>query len=185
MESASHLLTLLERVDRNRQERATKQNDSSSRGHLIVKLIMESRPSHHATAGVSGTTMTVMTSALTFVDLAGSERSRQNDDEDKLRLKEGSNINKSLLALGTVIRLLAAGSLHHIPYRNSKLTRILQPALGGNGRTAIICTVSPCHSQLEYTRSTINFAQHAKKVTTQPRVNQVKDTKAQIKSLQA
>ena len=199
VEGAAHLHTLLETIDRRREVRGTRMNDNSSRSHLIVKLTIESRPSSqsvvqqasngHQQKEQPAAAMTVKTSALTFVDLAGSERSRHagtDDTEgDKQRLKEGSHINRSLLALGTVIRMLSTGGNgKHVPFRDSKLTRILQPALGGNARTAIVCTVSPCLGHLEYTRSTINFALAAKKVTTRPHVNEVKDTKAQIRTLQ-
>jgi centromeric protein E len=76
-----------------------------------------------------------------MVDLAGSERQSQTQATGQ-RLKEGGNINKSLLTLGNVIAKLSVGESQHIPYRDSKLTRILEPALGGNSRTAIICTIT-------------------------------------------
>ncbi|CAG9462974.1 unnamed protein product [Pedinophyceae sp. YPF-701] len=129
----------------------------------------------------------VISSRLYFVDLAGSERARTaeiGDQMDSARLKEGSHINRSLLTLGSIIRELSNGNGRgHVPYRNSKLTRILQPSLSGNGRTAIICTVAPEASQADNTRNTLHFAQTAKKVTTRPMVNRVVDSEAVMRKL--
>ncbi|MCH83113.1 centromerE-associated protein E-like, partial [Trifolium medium] len=86
----------------------------------------------------------VRVSVLNLVDLAGSERATKTGAEG-VRLKEGSHINKSLMTLGTVIKKLSEGVESqggHVPYRDSKLTRILQPALGGNANTAIICNIT-------------------------------------------
>jgi len=191
-----HLHSLLATVHARRTVRDTRLNDSSSRSHLIVRLSMESRPSsagpapgaHRVARPADRAAVSVMSSTLTFVDLAGSERSRAValDDGDRRRQVEGSHINKSLLTLGTVIRLLGNEKTKgkHIRFRDSKLTRMLQPALGGNTRTAIICTISPSLGQLDNTRSTISFAQHAKRVTNAPKLNQVVDAKAQIRQLQ-
>jgi centromeric protein E len=112
-------------------------------------------------------------------------------------LKEGAHINKSLLTLGTVIKKLSKQegyvvlymitsnlSRGHIPYRDSKLTRILQPALGGNSRTAIICTVTPAAIHCEETHSTLKFASRAKTITNKPMVNEVLDDQAMLKRLQ-
>jgi centromeric protein E len=85
-------------------------------------------------------TKAVKVSVLNLVDLAGSERAAQTGAEGE-RLKEGGHINKSLLTLQRVIAALSEGQASHVPFRESKLTRILQPALGGNARTAIICAV--------------------------------------------
>ncbi|XP_019165489.1 PREDICTED: kinesin-like protein KIN-7E isoform X2 [Ipomoea nil] len=100
------------------------------------------------------------------------------------RLKEGCHINRSLLTLGTVIRKLSKGRNGHVNYRDSKLTRILQPALGGNARTAIICTLSPARSHVEQSRNTLLFACCAKEVTTNAQVNVVMSDKALVKHLQ-
>ena len=106
-----------------------------------------------------------------MVDLAGSERVGHTGAEG-IRLKEGGHINKSLLTLGTVIGKLSE-SQPHIPYRDSKLTRILQPSLGGNARTAIICTVTPASQFVEETLSTLKFASRAKAVKNRPEMNEV------------
>ncbi|KAK8585154.1 hypothetical protein V6N13_139092 [Hibiscus sabdariffa] len=100
------------------------------------------------------------------------------------RLKEGCHINRSLLTLGTVIRKLSKGRTGHIPYRDSKLTRILQNALGGNARTAIICTMSPERAHVEQSRNTLLFANCAKQVRTNAQVNLIMSDKALVKQLQ-
>ncbi|GER55442.1 kinesin motor family protein [Striga asiatica] len=113
----------------------------------------------------------------------GSERASQALSVGQ-RLKEGCHINRSLLTLGTVIRKLSKGRQGHVNYRDSKLTRILQPALGGNARTAIICTLSPARSHVEQSRNTLLFASCAKEVSTNAKVNVVMSDKALVKHLQ-
>ena len=120
----------------------------------------------------------VLVSVLNLVDLAGSERVAKTGAEGQ-RAKEGASINKSLLTLGVVINKLAEdGSKNggagggHVPYRDSKLTRILQPA-GGNSKTAIVCAMTPCVSHVEETSSTLRFATRAKNVTNQAKRNEV------------
>ncbi|CAL5328158.1 unnamed protein product [Camellia sinensis] len=100
------------------------------------------------------------------------------------RLKEGCHINRSLLTLGTVICKLSKGRNEHVPFRDSKLTRILQSSLGGNARTAIIRTMSPARSHVEQSRNTLLFASCAKEVTTNTQVNVVISDKALVKHLQ-
>ncbi|KAI7749607.1 hypothetical protein M8C21_030120 [Ambrosia artemisiifolia] len=123
-------------------------------------------------------------SSLNFVDLAGSERASQTN-ADGARLREGCHINLSLMTLTTVIRKLSVGKRSgHIPYRDSKLTRILQHSLGGNARTAIICTLSPASSHVEQSRNTLFFATRAKEVTNNAQVNMVVSDKQLVKHLQ-
>ncbi|KAM2639893.1 hypothetical protein FF1_026968 [Malus domestica] len=124
-----------------------------------------------------------LTAVVNFVDHAGSERASQTLSAGA-RLKEGCHINRSLLTLGTVIRKLSKGRSGHVPYRDSKLTRILQSSLGGNARTTIICTMSPAHSHVEQSRNTLLFASCAKEVTTSAQVNVVMSDKALVKHLQ-
>ncbi|KAG6465964.1 hypothetical protein ZIOFF_076189 [Zingiber officinale] len=112
-----------------------------------------------------------------------SERASQASSAGA-RLKEGCHINRSLLTLGTVIRKLSEGRNGHIPYRDSKLTRILQSSLGGNARTAIVCTMNAAHSHVEQSRNTLLFANCAKQVVTNAQVNVVMSDKALIKHLQ-
>ncbi|XP_075493040.1 putative inactive kinesin-like protein KIN-7B isoform X2 [Primulina tabacum] len=126
----------------------------------------------------------ILTAAVNFVDLAGSERASHSLSAGT-RLKEGCHINRSLLTLGTVIRKLSKGRNGHIPYRDSKLTRILQTSLGGNARTAIICTMSPARSHVEQSRNTLLFASCAKEVRTNAQVNMVMSDKALVKHLQS
>ena len=113
-------------------------------------------------------------SQLNLVDLAGSERASHTAAQG-LRLKEGGHINKSLLALGSVIGKLSekGSSSTHIPYRDSKLTRILQPSLGGNAKTGIICTVTPAVFHLDESLSTLRFASKCTNVTNKPQVNEI------------
>ena len=111
-------------------------------------------------------------SALNLVDLAGSERLSRTDASGS-RMKEGANINLSLLTLGAVISKLSQGSPGHIPYRNSKLTRLLSSSLGGNAKTAVLVTISPADINRGETRSSLRFADRAKKVINQARVNAV------------
>ncbi|KAE8729255.1 Chaperone DnaJ-domain superfamily protein isoform 1 [Hibiscus syriacus] len=125
----------------------------------------------------------VLAASVNFIDLAGSERDSQTLSSGA-RLKEGCHINRSLLTLGTVIRKLSKGRNSHVPYRDSKLTRILQNALGGNARTAIICTMNPDRSHVEQSRNTLSFASCAKKVATNAQVNLVMSDKALVKQLQ-
>ncbi|MBA0586740.1 hypothetical protein Gorai_017469, partial [Gossypium raimondii] len=126
---------------------------------------------------------TSLASSVNFIDLAGSERASQALSTGA-RLKEGCHINRSLLTLSTVVRKLSKGRQGHINYRDSKLTRLLQPCLGGNARTAIICTLSPARSHVEQTRNTLLFACCAKEVTTKAQVNVVMSDKALVKHLQ-
>ncbi|KAL0384027.1 UNVERIFIED_CONTAM: Kinesin-like protein KIN-7F [Sesamum radiatum] len=153
----NHLKELLSICEAQRQIGETSLNETSSRSHQILRL--------------------------NFVDLAGSERASQALSVGQ-RLKEGCHINRSLLTLGTVIRKLSKGRHGHVNYRDSKLTRILQPALGGNARTAIICTLSPARSHVEQSRNTLLFASCAKEVSTNAQVNVVMSDKALVKHLQ-
>ncbi|XP_065851046.1 kinesin-like protein NACK2 [Euphorbia lathyris] len=173
-----HLRHLIGICEAQRQVGETSLNDKSSRSHQIIRLTIES-----ALRENSGRVKSFIAS-LNFVDLAGSERASQTN-ADGTRLKEGSHINRSLLTLTTVIRKLSGGKRSvHVPYRDSKLTRILQPSLGGNARTAIICTVSPALSHLEQTRNTLSFATSAKEVTNNAQVNMVVADKSLVKQLQ-
>ncbi|KAE8703840.1 Detected protein of unknown function [Hibiscus syriacus] len=113
----------------------------------------------------------------------GSERASQTLSAGA-RLKEGCHINRSLLTLGTVIRNLSKERNGHIPFRDSKLTRILQSSLGGNARTAVICTLSLARTHVEQSRNTLFFASCAKEVTTNAQVNVVVSDKALVKQLQ-
>ncbi|KAJ9567306.1 hypothetical protein OSB04_003272 [Centaurea solstitialis] len=157
LRDSTHLRELIYVCEAERQIGETALNEMSSRSHQILRL--------------------------NFVDLAGSERASQTMAAGA-RLKEGCHINRSLLTLGTVIRKLSKGGNGHVPYRNSKLTRILQNSLGGNAKTAILCTICPAHSHLEQSRNTLLFASCAKHVNTNAQVNVVMSDKALVKQLQ-
>ncbi|KAL9662385.1 hypothetical protein QQ045_027218 [Rhodiola kirilowii] len=179
LEDWSHLQDLLSVCDAQRHIGETSLNEMSSRSHQIIKLTVESSAHEYLTAENTS----ILSATVNFIDLAGSERASQTASVGA-RLKEGSHINRSLLTLGTVIRKLSKGRTGHIPYRDSKLTRILQNSLGGNSRTAIICTMSPAHSHVEQSKNTLLFASCAKEVTTRAQVNLVMSDKALVKQLQ-
>ncbi|KAI5079403.1 hypothetical protein GOP47_0004882 [Adiantum capillus-veneris] len=176
----NHLLRLLEVCEARRQTGETALNDISSRSHQIIRLTIESSPRAMAEGPVKS-----LIAVLNFVDLAGSERVSFTHSEGTT-LKEGCYINRSLLTLSTVIRKLSdpnRSKAAHVPYRESKLTRILRNALGGNARTAIICTMSSSNKHLEQTRNTLFFASYAKEVTNRAQVNVVISDKDLIKQL--
>ncbi|KAF3633416.1 kinesin-like protein KIN-7F [Capsicum chacoense] len=175
----NHVIHLLSICEDQRQIGETSLNETSSRSHQIIRLTIESSASEHLGRDNSSNLL----ATLNFVDLAGSERVSQSLAAG-IRLKEGCHINRSLLTLGTVIRKLSKDKTGHIPFRDSKLTRILQPSLGGNGRTAIICTISPARSHVEQSRNTLLFASCAKEVTINTQENVVMSDKALVKHLQ-
>ncbi|XP_055833971.1 kinesin-like protein KIN-7D, mitochondrial isoform X3 [Solanum dulcamara] len=119
---------------------------------------------------------------LNLIDLAGSESSKT--ETTGLRRKEGSYINKSLLTLGTVIGKLSEGKASHVPYRDSKLTRLLQTSLSGHGHVSLICTVTPASSNMEETHNTLKFASRAKRVEIYASRNKIIDEKSLIKKYQ-
>ncbi|WOH03718.1 hypothetical protein DCAR_0623118 [Daucus carota subsp. sativus] len=174
-----HLKELLSVCEAQRQVGETSLNETSSRSHQILRLTIESSAREFVGKGKS----TTLAASVNFIDLAGSERASQALSVGQ-RLKEGCHINRSLLTLSTVIRKLSKGRHGHVNYRDSKLTRILQPCLGGNARTAIICTLSPSLSHVEQSRNTLLFASCAKEVTTNAQVNVVMSDKALVKQLQ-
>ncbi|XP_031385160.1 kinesin-like protein KIN-7F isoform X2 [Punica granatum] len=175
----NHFQELLAVCEAQRQIGETALNETSSRSHQILRLIIES--STRELLGKDNSSMLAAT--VNFVDLAGSERASQSLSAGA-RLKEGCHINRSLLTLGTVVRKLSKGRTGHIPFRDSKLTRILQSSLGGNARTSIICTMSPARSHVEQSRNTLLFASCAKEVTINAQVNVVMSDKALVKHLQ-
>lgn len=186
--SVNDVMAMLAAGEQTRAVGVTNMNERSSRSHTIFTLRVESRQIHSMTDGDAldddpDDGVAVRSSSLTLVDLAGSERVAFTKAEGQ-RLKEGGHINKSLLTLGTVINKLSSGesrSAAHIPYRDSKLTRILQPALGGNARTAIVCAVTPSLIHLDETLSTLRFASRAKKVTNNAQCNEYLDDRAKLR----
>lgn len=149
-------------------------NEGSSRSHTLCRIIIES--STTAPDGVVTRTL----SELNLIDLAGSESAKVERTRDH-RL-EGGFINKSLLTLGTVIAKLADGQAAHIPFRDSKLTRLLQRSLTGHGaRIAIVCNITPASSQAEETHNTLKFASRAKLIHIHAVRNEILDDKSMIK----
>ncbi|KAI9204997.1 kinesin motor domain-containing protein [Polychytrium aggregatum] len=153
----------------NRHVGETNINEFSSRSHTIFRIVSSGASLEDVPSAA------VKVSTLNLVDLAGSERVGHTGAEG-VRLKEGGHINKSLLALGNVIKKLTeeGSAASHVPYRDSKLTRILQSSLGGNARTSIICTVTPAAAYIDETHSTLKFAGKAKQVKNKPEVNEVR-----------
>jgi len=154
---------LLSEGAKRRVAAATDMNAESSRSHAIFTLKVEHiRDEGHVTVG-----------KLHLVDLAGSERqSKTNVLPDSCRFKESTHINLSLSALGNVISALTDNKGGHIPYRDSKLTRILQNSLGGNARTLMICNVSPADSNHAESLQTLRFASRAKTIKNRPSINE-------------
>lgn len=148
---------VLRRGSLNRHVGATAMNSESSRSHGVFILSVESQ---RQDLGVLNRRI----SRFYLVDLAGSERQKQTEAVG-LRLKESGSINRSLSALGNVIKALletSEGKIRHIPYRDSKLTYLLKDALGGNSKCTLIANISPSIINLEETLSTLKFAQRAK-----------------------
>ncbi|XP_021728458.1 kinesin-like protein KIN-7N [Chenopodium quinoa] len=175
---AEQVHKLLEAGEVNRHFGETNMNVRSSRSHTIFRMVIESK-----TKEMDGSSSdAIRVSALNLVDLAGSERIAKTG-ADGVRLKEGKHINKSLMVLGNVINKLSEGAKQrgHIPYRDSKLTRILQFSLGGNAKTSIICTVAPEEVHVEETRGTLQFANRAKRVTNCAQVNEILTDAALLK----
>ncbi|KAK1140626.1 Kinesin-like protein kip2 [Aspergillus melleus] len=175
VQSPTQLLRVIARGDHARRTGSTQFNARSSRSHAVVQIVVESR--ERAPASTSQDRRSgmapggVRVSTLSLIDLAGSERAA----EDKERRTEGAHINKSLLTLGTIISRLsddkdkpastADREGRHLPYRDSKLTRLLQPALSGNSLVSILCTIQlggAANLQVAETLNTLKFAARAK-----------------------
>ncbi|XP_061315110.1 kinesin-like protein KIF11 isoform X1 [Pezoporus flaviventris] len=164
---------ILERGAAKRTTAATYMNAYSSRSHSVFSITI-----HMKETTIDGEEL-VKIGKLNLVDLAGSENIGRSGAVDK-RAREAGNINQSLLTLGRVITALVERA-PHIPYRESKLTRILQDSLGGRTKTSIIATVSPASVNLEETLSTLEYAHRAKNIMNKPEVNQKLTKKALIK----
>ncbi|KAI9203725.1 P-loop containing nucleoside triphosphate hydrolase protein [Polychytrium aggregatum] len=166
---------------RNRTIAETNMNDTSSRSHCILTLMIHQWPSP-VTASAAVAVGPQKVSKIHLIDLAGSERC-DGTQATGLRLREGININQSLLALTNVIHALTA-SQKHIPYRDSKLTHLLSDSIGGNSLTLMITCVNPARSCYEETISTLRFAERVKKVTNRARIN-VEKTSLRISELES
>ncbi|KAL2757060.1 hypothetical protein ACRALDRAFT_1075762 [Sodiomyces alcalophilus JCM 7366] len=166
IKNATEGIQVLQDGSLKRQVAATKCNDLSSRSHTIFTITTFVRKKTE-----DGSEEMVSAGKLNLVDLAGSENIQRSGAENK-RAAEAGLINKSLLTLGRVINALVDKS-QHIPYRESKLTRLLQDSLGGRTKTCIIATISPAKSNLEETMSTLDYAFRAKNIRNKPQLNAV------------
>mmetsp|Transcript_27020 Transcript_27020/g.61188 ORF Transcript_27020/g.61188 Transcript_27020/m.61188 type:complete len:1318 (+) Transcript_27020:423-4376(+) len=178
--SAGQIKTLLQEGESRRRFGVTNMNAHSSRSHVMVRLSIEmrrvaSKPLHPLRQSWGKDKPNVV-STLNLVDLAGSERANKSGTSGQA-LKEGSFINKSLLTLGTVISNLSEGKLAHIPYRNSKLTRLLATALGGNAKTCMITCISPASGNVMESLSTLRFASRAKRIVNVVHKNEIMTVK--------
>ncbi|KAL0325531.1 UNVERIFIED_CONTAM: Kinesin-like protein KIN-4A [Sesamum radiatum] len=169
----------LEQGSLSRATGSTNMNSQSSRSHAIFTITMEQMRRLHPGTSSDGNLNDCMTeeylcAKLHLVDLAGSERAKRTGS-DGLRFKEGVHINKGLLALGNVISALGDEKKRkegvHVPYRDSKLTRLLQDSLGGNSRTVMIACISPADINAEETLNTLKYANRARNIQNKPVIN--------------
>ncbi|XP_077328929.1 kinesin-like protein KIF7 [Lithobates pipiens] len=198
VEGLDEVLSLLEVGNAAKHTGATQVNTHSSRSHTIFTVTMEQRrvvgrvtrmtDGDNSFAPAFGQ---VLSSKFHFVDLAGSERILKTGNTGE-RLKESIQINTGLLALGNVISALGdpKRKSSHIPYRDSKITRILKDSLGGNAKTVMISCISPSASDFDETLNTLNYANRAQNIKNKATINckkdaeRVEDLQQQIKSLQ-
>ena len=162
--NSNDMLKILKRGNRNRTQEATGANETSSRSHAILQVSVEYKDKN------SGIDIEIKFSKLSLIDLAGSERASATQNRG-IRLIEGANINRSLLTLGNCINALCDASMKgnkkpYIPYRDSKLTRLLKDSLGGNARTVMIANISPSINTFEDTYNTLKYANRAKNIKT-------------------
>uniref|UniRef100_A0A8D0ENZ0 Kinesin-like protein n=1 Tax=Strix occidentalis caurina TaxID=311401 RepID=A0A8D0ENZ0_STROC len=157
--SAEQLLEMLANGNRNRTQHPTDANTTSSRSHAIFQIYVKQQDR------TGGLTHNLQVAKMSLIDLAGSERASVANTKGE-RLREGANINRSLLALINVINALAEtkSKKSHIPYRDSKLTRLLKDSIGGNCRTIMIAAVSPSVLAYEDTYNTLKYASRAKEI---------------------
>eukprot|EP00210_Caulerpa_lentillifera_P006284 g6003.t1 len=176
---------------KNRSVGETLMNKDSSRSHSIFSIIVETSTPDEVDSG-KGNADRIRVGKLHLVDLAGSERQSKTGSTGN-QLKEATNINLSLSALGNVISALVdrQGQGGHIPYRDSKLTRLLQDSLGGNTKTLMIANIGPADYNYEETLSTLRYANRAKNIKNKPRVNEdpkdalIREFQEKITSLKA
>ncbi|CAH0474736.1 unnamed protein product [Peronospora belbahrii] len=179
--STEHVLSLVEVGNLHRHMAMTESNDQSSRSHVVFRMVIESQAKRNSRD--RGEVTPVRSATLNIIDLAGSESVRLANTTGQ-SLEEGKFINRSLLTLGHIIWKLSRDrhrtglgsnqtpSTPHLPYRNSKLTRLLQPSLGGQAQIAIVCTASPSVECLAETHNTLKFASRARRVRNRVVVNE-------------
>jgi kinesin family member 5 len=190
VKSTADALSLLLKGHQNRAVASTRLNSHSSRSHAVLILRVDRRvPLKTPTAD---STHQLLRGTLHLVDLAGSERAKRSGVEG-IHLEELKAINLSLSALGNCIAALAKAATPslsstrprpHVPYRDSKLTRLLQDSLGGNAKTSLVITVTDEEASANETHSTLQFGSRARRVVVRARVNAVKDWKAMFEALQ-
>ncbi|XP_012681607.2 kinesin-like protein KIF3B [Clupea harengus] len=151
--------------NQNRSVGSTNMNEHSSRSHAIFVITIEC-----SETGLDEECH-IRVGKLNLVDLAGSERQAKTGAQGE-RLKEATKINLSLSALGNVISALVDGRSTHIPYRDSKLTRLLQDSLGGNARTVMVANIGPASYNVEETLTTLRYSNRAKNIKNKPRINE-------------
>ncbi|XWS29796.1 hypothetical protein CRYUN_Cryun24cG0061200 [Craigia yunnanensis] len=173
------MATCLEQGSMSRATGSTNMNNQSSRSHAIFTITLEQMCKIQSVSAVNDNPDEDMgeeylCAKLHLVDLAGSERAKRTGS-DGLRLKEGIHINRGLLALGNVISALGdekkRKEVAHVPYRDSKLTRLLQDSLGGNSRTVMIACISPADINAEESLTTLKYANRARNIQNKPVVN--------------
>ncbi|XP_058515366.1 kinesin-like protein KIF19 [Ochotona princeps] len=163
VKTAHEILELLQKGNKRRIQEPTDANQTSSRSHAVLQVVVTQK------SRIPGVTAELAVGKLSMVDLAGSERASQNNNRG-MRMVEGASINRSLLALGNVINALCdrgkTAKNIFVPYRDSKLTRLLKDSLGGSCRTVMIANISPAHTQFEDTNNTLKYANRAKNIKT-------------------
>lgn len=167
-ENAQDCTLLISKGEQNRAVRQTKFNMHSSRSHTIFQMLVESDKANKRGA--------LRKAKINFCDLAGSEKYDKGGKMVVEHVRELTQINKSLTVLGKVIHSLGSGNTTHIPYRDSKLTRLLQDSLGVNTRTILIATISPVNHYVEETISTLKFADRARQVMVKVKKNEISAT---------
>ena len=167
VENTENFYDILYSGNKNRTIGSTNNNETSSRSHAVLRIILDNKDNN---------SNDIISGKFILVDLAGSEKTNSNlninnnssnnsNNKNNVRQNEGSNINKSLLALGVCINALASKN-KFIPWRNSKLTRILKESLGGNSRIVMISTVSPSLYTIDETMNTLVYSNRAKNIQT-------------------
>ncbi|KAK3425536.1 kinesin-like protein KIN-4A isoform X2 [Eucalyptus grandis] len=176
--SLKEMVACLEQGSLSRATGSTNMNNQSSRSHAIFTITLEQmrrlNPLFPGESSPESLNEEYLCAKLHLVDLAGSERAKRTGS-DGLRFKEGVHINRGLLALGNVISALGDEKKRkegvHVPYRDSKLTRLLQDSLGGNSRTVMIACISPADINAEETLNTLKYANRARNIQNKPVVN--------------
>lgn len=167
----------LQRGNNNRNVAATMMNEASSRSHALLNFTLKQVRFSGSESSV-GDPVEEMVSSMKLVDLAGSERLSRTKTFGTERMKEGTQINKSLTVLGRCIHILSQPSKAVVPYRDSTLTYLLKENLAGNSKTAMVFCISPC--DFEETQTTLNYANDVKRIRTMARANACKIESAPI-----